>query len=205
MNIFACAHCFFLFFFPSDGFAYHKRVKLRLQDKKKKVYILRHYRLNFLYYGKKFERFRRNNLSEMIKLWDGRKALLYRTCQHNRVIHSTFLRAQTSLRGQREILASSNVTARRAGERESQNHSSGNPREILETDVSANESIWRTSRRQGEAPYYTPHPTPLRALRHCLLHLLFLLSPSGSSAFSAIVVVTAFYHLGRLSSPIPRS
>lgn len=87
-------------------------------------------------------------------------------------------------------------------ESESQNRSSGNPREILETDVSANESIWRTSRRQGEeAPYYTPHPIPPRALRHRLLHLLFLLSLSGSSAFSAIVVVTAFCHLGRLSSP----
>lgn len=131
----------------------------------------------------------------------GREVPLYRTCQHNRVIHSTFLRARTSLRGQREFLASRNVTARW----ESQNRSSGNPREILETDVSANESIWRTSRRQGEAPYYTPHSTPPRALRHRLLHLLFLLSPSGSSASSAIVVVTAFCHLSRLSSPIPRS
>lgn len=39
----------------------------------------------------------------------------------------------------------------------------------------------------------------------CLHRLLLLLSPPGFSAFSAIAVVTTSCHLGRLSSPIPRS
>lgn len=93
----------------------------------------------------------------------------------------------------------------RAGERIAESFECGNPREILETDVSANESIWRTSRRQGEAPYYTPHPPLPLGLHRCLHHLLFLLSPPGFSAFSAIAIVTTSCHLGRLSSPILRS
>lgn len=192
-------------FFPGL-FAYQKRVKLHLPDERKKVYTLRHRRLNFSYYGGEtcfraiVKKFRRNNLSEMIKLWMGGRCCSRELVSIIASSIQLFFAFERLFEGTTRIsrLEEGKVIARRADESESQNRSSGNPREILETDVSANESIWRTSRRQGEAPYYTPHPTPPRALRHCLLHLLFLLSPSGSSAFSAIVVVTAFCHLGWL-------
>lgn len=76
---------------------------------------------------------------------------------HSRYNHalfdqSTFLCART----QRGILGAKTLLRGRIAE----SFECGNPREILETDVSANESIWRTSRRQGEAQYYTPHPLP---------------------------------------------
>lgn len=122
---------------------------------------------------------------------------------HSRYNHalfdqSTFLCART----QRGILGAKTLLRGRIAE----SFECGNPREILETDVSTNESIWRTSRRQGEAQYYTPHPLPPPLTPHrCLHRLLFLLSPPGFSAFSAIAVVTTSCRLGRLSSPILRS
>lgn len=118
---------------------------------------------------------------------------------HSRYNHalfdqSTFLCART----QRGILGAKTLLRGRIAE----SFECGNPREILETDVSANESIWRTSRRQGEAQYYTPHPLPPPLTPHrCLHRLLFLLSPPGFSAFSAIAVVTTSCRLGRFCDP----
>lgn len=98
-----------------------------------------------------------------------------------------------------------NVIARREGERELQNRSS------VVIPVKFSRPTFPPTNRSGgqvdgkERPYYTPHPPLPLALHRCLCRLLFLLSPPGFSAFSAIAVVTTSYHLGRLSSPILRS
>lgn len=138
-----------------------------------------------------------DNLSEMIKLWT--KKCVYRAIlvRDDRIIRSTHFSSRSSATWNSRL---ENVIARRERERIAESFECGNPREILETDVSANESIWRTSRRQGEAPYYTPHPPLPLPLHRCLHRLLFLLSPPGFSAFSAIAVVTTSCRLGRLSS-----